>query len=299
MDLSSQPDGAAALSITATESGKANAGPVCRDIVIDNTAPTATIVLDSSSIAVGSTATATITLSDAPASGTAFDASDITVTGVAPPGAVTKGTFTPTANTDDKVYTLVLNGMAATTTAATITVVQGAFQDSLGRSNAAVTETLSVSTTPPTTTPTFSVPGDGDTVGGSAVTVSGTGGSGAAVAVSLSPTGNNPCAAGTNLNPAGASLNPAIVSSGGWSTTVDLSSQSDGAAVLSITATESGKANAGPVCRDIVIDNTAPTATLELDQSSIAVGTATRPPLPLRCLMRRRQARRLMPVTSR
>ena len=278
VDLTALSDGDAKLSALASRSERANAGPICHNIVIDNTAPTATIVLDSSSIVVGSTATATITLSDAPASGTAFDASDVTVTGVAPSGAVTKGAFAQ-SQTNSLEYTLVLHGMAVTTTAATITVVQGAFQDSLGRSNEAVTETLSVTTTTPTATPTptFSAPGDGDTVGGAAVTVSGTGGSGAAVAVSLSPTGNNPCAAGTNLNPAGASLNPATVGSNGeWSTTVDLSSQSDGAAVLSITATESGKANAGPVCRDIVIDNTAPTATLELDQSSIAVGsTAT------------------------
>jgi large repetitive protein len=134
--------GNAAVSVGASAftdaAGNDNAAATPLSITVDTLAPTVAITSSVSSVASGSTATITFTLSEA---STDFAASDVTVT---------NGSLSSFTSVSATVYTATFTPNAGFTGAATVAVAAGAFTDAAGNNNTAGTLALAVNTVSPT-----------------------------------------------------------------------------------------------------------------------------------------------------
>ncbi len=206
---------------------------------VDTVAPTATVVLSDSAISVGETATVTVTFSEIPVG---FDAaSDLVVEN----GSLSGGGFDITG----KIYTATFTPTAAISDSLNnVRLADASYTDAAGNSGrAAISLNYTV-----------------DTVA-------------AAVAITSSALTNDTTPTITGTAEDGATITAVVAgatytttaTAGVWSiTTATLAS---GASSVSVTATTGGMTTL-PITQSLVIDSTAPTATIVVEDTTLTVG---------------------------
>ncbi|MGI9251689.1 MAG: beta strand repeat-containing protein [Pseudohongiellaceae bacterium] len=219
LDISGLEDGDITITATAQVTGSALSEEATRMVELDTVA-TVTIS-GSTALVVDTTTTITFTLSDTPASPSAFDDADVSITGDA-------GTLSAVTGSGTN-YTATFTA-GSTDATAIITVRDNAYTDAAGNTSDEVMHTIAVNTLPASTVPVINVPVADAYVNvdnEAAFTISGTATAGADIAVSITSPGDT-------------TVNETTTATGGiWSVTPNLSGfTEDNIITISVTATE-------------------------------------------------------------
>ncbi|MGI9250305.1 MAG: Ig-like domain-containing protein [Pseudohongiellaceae bacterium] len=253
LDISGLNDGDITITATAQAPNSALSAAATRMVELDTVATVA--IGGPDNVTTEGMGTFTFTLSDAPASPSAFNDADITVSGSSGTlanitGSGTRYTGVFTANTTE--------GMV------TITVRANAYTDAAGNMSTEDTHSFEVSTLP-TTALTLDVPAAGAAVnaaGAAAFTISGTAAVSATVSIVIADTDN----ATDNVT--------AMATDAAWSVSTDLSSLSDGTLTITVTASLAGH-NPRTVTRMVTLDATVPTITVAAGANTVTVEETT------------------------